>query len=87
MWFQILTKFGWNNTILTVRKRIHKWHYHWEKISSVIPLKVNTQNIYPEVLDQIWGIYMCENYINVSLNQPSIIILSIGNIINDGPTV
>ena len=52
-----------------------------KKFSCVIPLKVNTQNIYPEVLDQIWSIYICENYINVSLNQRIIINIGISNII------
>ena len=33
------------------------------------------------------ALYMCENYINVSLNQPTIINLSIGNIITDGHAV
>ena len=78
MLFHILTKFGWNKTILNERKWNHKWHYHSKKFSFVITLKVNTQNIYPEVLDQIWSIYICENYINVSLNQTTIINLSIG---------
>ena len=28
MWFDILTKSGWNNTILRIKKWSYKWHYH-----------------------------------------------------------
>ena len=46
-----------------------------------------TKYIYFEVLDQIWSVYICETYINVSLSQPTIINLSIYNIITDGHAV
>ena len=75
MWFHILTTFGWNKTVLKVRKCSHKWHYHTQKSAFVIHLKFNRQNIYPEVLDQIWSVYICEKNIAVSLNQSTCTII------------
>ena len=46
----------------------------------VIPWRVNTGDKDPEVSDQIRGIYMHENYINVCLNQPTHIMVCFSTI-------